>query len=435
MEENKNQKLKNDDNELFNKITQLNNELVTAQRALIKNNLELKETHKKIKKMLKKEKELTIKAEVANIAKSQFLANMSHEIRTPMNGITGFINLLASTQLDEEQKEYVKYIKLSTDKLMNTINDILDISKIESGKFLLNEHEFDLIEKIEEAAIPFTVNANNKNIELNILVESNVSQNLIGDSDRLKQILNNLLNNAVKFTEKGHIFVEVSKKRDYKNKLELLFKVEDTGVGMNSETLKKIFDPFTQEDSSTVRKYGGTGLGLSICKRIVEMMKGKIWVESKKGYGTTFYFTLTLKKHSGEKTNIILDYNILKNKSILIVDDNVLNTKIAKIYLEEVGVIIDTAEKASQALSLIMKNEKFSYDLILIDYEMPEMDGIDLATTLKQIEKTKNIPLVLFTSITGQKEAKLAFEKGFSGYLTKPYKRNDLIKILIENLT
>jgi signal transduction histidine kinase len=241
------------------------------------------------------------KAEEANIAKSYFLANMSHEIRTPMNGILGFLQLLKHTHLTEEQLEYIQNINISADTLLALINDILDVSKIEAGKFKLKNSEFDLHLMVKESLIQFSVIAQEKGISIELIIQPDVPQFFIGDSLRLKQVINNLLDNAIKFTNKGYIFLEVKRENESKSSRKIQFTIKDTGIGMKQEDIKNIFQPFTQVDGSSTRKHEGSGLGLSICKSIIEIMNGDIDIESKLGEGTKVTFTVTLK----EKTDII----------------------------------------------------------------------------------------------------------------------------------
>lgn len=283
--------------DLLNEISKLNNELITTQRQLMKNNIELKQSEEKIKNLLLNEKQLLIKAESANKLKSEFLANMSHEMRTPMNGIIGFLNLLENSDLNIEQKECIEYIKKSTESLLNLINDILDLSKIEAGKLEFENLLFNLHNCIKESIFPFNIYAKQKNIELITNIENNVPQYIVGDSNRLKQVIINLVNNAIKFTKKGHVKITVKLYKEYEDKYELMFDIEDTGIGISKKSIKNIFNPFIQADASSTRKYGGTGLGLSISKNIVKQMQGDIFVESEEGKGSIFYFTIKAGKN------------------------------------------------------------------------------------------------------------------------------------------
>ncbi|TYQ16057.1 UNVERIFIED_CONTAM: PAS domain S-box-containing protein [Acetivibrio alkalicellulosi] len=372
------------------------------------------------------------RAESANIAKSQFLANMSHEIRTPLNGILGFLQLLDSTELNKEQKEFINNIKISSETLLSVISDILDISKIESGHLEMEEIPFDFRSTIESAIIPFSAKAKEKKIELNMLIKSDIPQMMLGDPTRLRQVITNLVSNALKFTDKGDVFIEASLEEETQEAAKIAFKVKDTGIGMSQETIQKLFKPFTQADASSTRKYGGTGLGLSICRNIISLMNGHINVESDVGKGTTFSFLVEFKKCLDVKLPDAIDCSVLKGKRILIVDDNSMNRDIAKIYLQEAGCMVQEAESATEALSKLVRNESESsiFNAVLVDYHMPGMCGHDLSAALKAISSTKNIPLILLTSIAMKGDERESRSFGFSGYLTKPYKRNDLIKCL-----
>jgi two-component system, sensor histidine kinase and response regulator len=369
-----------------------------------------------------------MEAENANLAKNEFLASMSHEIRTPMNGIIGFLQLLELTELTNQQLEFINTMKTSTNTLLTVINDILDISKIEAGKLELETIPFDIRSTIETSVIPFTAKAIEKGLELNMLIRSDIPRLLIGDPTKLRQVISNLISNAVKFTEKGEVFIEVCSKKETDNSIKLLFIVTDTGIGMTEQELSKLFKPFTQADSSSTRKYGGTGLGLAICKRIIEVMDGEIGVSSEKGKGTTFNFSITMNKAEDSEVPLVADDSVLKDKNLLIVDDNSMNRNIAKVYLQEAGCIVSEAASAAEALSMLIRTEGgCSFKAVLVDYKMPDMTGFDLSVALKAIPTTKDIPLILLTSMANERDAKQAKINGFSGYLSKPYKRNDLL--------
>ena len=372
------------------------------------------------------------KAEEANIVKSQFLANMSHEIRTPMNGIVGFLQLLEIENPTNDQLEYIQDIKASTDLLLNIINDILDISKIEAGKVELENISFDLNQAIDSCIVTFMAKASEKNLDLNVLINPKTPQFVMGDPTRLKQVINNLISNAMKFTDKGNILIELNLLENLQDGYRLEFKIKDSGIGMNKEALEKLFKPFSQADTSSTRKFGGTGLGLAISKSIVEMMNGTISAQSVEGSGTTFTFTVELGKSEYESSERkTIDYSCLKGERILVVDDNSMNRNIAKLYLQEVGCMVDEAENATDAMSKLVKAEGCRYNLALIDFNMPNMNGSDLASALKAIPCTQDLSLILLTSLALKGEARKAKDNGFDGYLSKPYNKRELLDCVV----
>ncbi|MCY6356874.1 response regulator [Clostridium sp. ZS2-4] len=367
-------------------------------------------------------------AETANIAKSQFLANMSHEIRTPMNGIFGFLELLQSTNLSLEQKEFIREAKSASEVLLHIINDILDFSKIEARKLTMEKIRFNLRNTIEDAVSLLAPKAAEKGLELYTMIKAGVPEAVVGDPSRLRQVLNNLISNAVKFTEQGNISITVDCLEEENEIAVLSFKVKDTGIGIHKDHINTIFQYFSQADASTTRKYGGTGLGLAISNELVKMMGGEICVESILGEGATFKFDVRLKIAKGASEHKFA-FAKLQDMNILIVDGNMNNRKIVSSYLQGTGLKVFEAKDAASAITTILSNEntKNKISVAIIDYQMQDMSGYELATTLKTIPFAKDTKLILLTSVTQKGDAKAAKEYGFSSYLGKPVRRDDLL--------
>jgi signal transduction histidine kinase/PleD family two-component response regulator len=373
------------------------------------------------------------KAKAANVAKSSFLANMSHEIRTPMNGVLGMLDLLSETELTPTQFDWIKTAHGSGQALIEIINDILDLTKLEADKFEIEWIDFNLVDLIEDICTLLANRAHGKGIELNCLLPINLAPCWQGDPLRIRQVLTNLMGNAIKFTEQGEVFLNIIQMPAVKGQSELRFEIHDTGIGISDETLSGLFERFSQADEATSRRFGGTGLGLSISKKLVELMGGTIGVNSVPGKGSCFWFTLVLNQSESSKA-LLTTYD-LSGKRTLIVDDNATNRNILNTYLKNWGLIVNEVDNGGEALMKLQTSilQGVTYDLILLDMQMPVMDGLTLAKCLSQIPALAHIPIILLSSDNGVEPASYQ-GTGIVQRLLKPLRQMQLYDAMVTAL-
>jgi PAS domain S-box-containing protein len=415
-------------------------ELARAKEAAEAANRELIAANRNLEETGRLAREMADRAEALSAAKSDFLANMTHEVRTPLNGILGMTGLALETQLQSDQREYLELVKSSAEALLSLVNDVLDFSKYEVGKLGLDCEEFSLRALVRDVLRPLALRASASGLAFESVIEDLVPERLIGDPLRISQVLRNLAGNAIKFTNAGHVSVNVRAESIEGSKVTLRLSVVDTGIGIPPEKHRMIFEPFTQADGSTTRKYGGTGLGLSISSGLVELMGGRIWVESEPGHGSAFHFTLPLELATPEQagqpgrstsaTEERSKQDAAKRKlRIMVAEDNSVNQRLASRLLEREGHSVTIAGSGQEALDLL---ERQQFDLILMDVQMPGLDGLQATARIRENERGSGyrVPIVAMTAQAAESDRVRCLEAGMDAYVTKPVHVPDLMRMI-----
>ena len=379
-----------------------------------------------------------IQADAANVAKSAFLANMSHEIRTPMNGIVGMANILRREGVTPQQAKRLDTIDASAQHLLSVINDVLDISKIEAGKFELEEAPVVVSSLMANVSSILSERVKAKSIHLLIEAE-HLPHNLAGDPTRLQQALLNFATNAVKFTEQGTVTLRALKQEETADSVAVRFEVTDTGIGITPDVMSRLFSTFEQADNSMTRKYGGTGLGLAITRRLAELMGGEAGADSTPGIGSTFWFTVKLKKcdekAASTETAVDAEAEIRKRYAghrILVVDDEPINQEVALMQLETVDLVVDTAENGAEAVALALKN---NYAVIFMDMQMPKLNGLDATQEIRQLPGYRDTPIIAMTANAFAEDKAQCVAAGMNDFLIKPFNPEELFSILLRSLS
>jgi len=367
------------------------------------------------------------KSDEALEAKERFLANITHELRTPLSSIIGLTSLIEETELTKEQAGYFKNIKNSSDHLLSIINDLLEFSKLGSGRFQFEKKEFSIRHTIARIEGTLEFEIKNRNLIFQTNVDEGVPSTMVGDEFRLNQILINLIGNAIKFTPQGIIQVNITKKEEDDKSINIEFCIKDTGIGISKDKLVDIFESFTQESSSTNRKYGGSGLGLTITKQLIELQQGRIWVESEKGKGSSFFFFIPFDKKLVKVGDMGL---CLKNLKIMVIDDNVINLELTKSILEKSNSEVYTFQDGLIALEKLRTD---NFDIVLLDLHMPGTDGFEISKMIRNIEDNKinNIPILALTAAATNTEIQKCFDTGMNDYIVKPFNKDELITKLL----